>query len=870
MFTWNYQYISKARLETSLRQMLLDPGKGDILVRIHTAIHLEDEAVELARFIKSIVPGAKIVGTSTSAIISWGKLAMNQCVISVSQMDGGRVRTAIIPTTDAETGLPITVDTLCGEAQCMVLQPMTKLMMVFVAGDYLDVQRMADKSNECQPGLQMVGGIVNVSEIGQQKDCRSGFVFDETGWSADGILMASLAGEDLECFSAYATGAQAIGGAYEINEAVGNCILKLGGVDAAEEYHTGIGEVLRNRPEIAEMFPLVYADAPDIPVPIRYTESTTLAEMFPQDNPAFAGLLGECGGLDIHEKKDFILTNHNVTVGRKLCRAFIYDRKIIADNHAMFGHIENFAKAQTIFGYSGVERSSIYSNCAKWELSVYENSNICGCVTRGEFVFSNGRNTLSDSAFAVTALGEEPATQECNPYAFSHTDSLAADNQALLNYLLEIESFMDRGAENGGGTDLRSFVRDCELKLLYSENEDIPNEAALMMDIKLKGYDRVCLINVPDTAGMKLVFDESAVQLTQRAFVGKCSEYAKRFYYHLYMLSDWQLAIAVPSYMDSLSSLQKNMEHLQRDLFEASEGRIAIVPTFCIINGCRAETLKAVYASAQLEMMSRNMQFYVCDASSFQSDEESIRERYHMVNVINYAIAHDRIIPYYQGIHDNATETIHHYESLMRLEDENGNVYSPYRFLDVARSYGLLYDSVSAIMVRKVFERFRDVEGASVSINLGMRDIKNRDMMEYIYDFLAAAKHPEQFVFEILESEDVEAYDVLESFVDHIHRLGGKISIDDFGSGYSNLQHIVGIHSDYLKIDGSIVRRCCENREAELLITLIMGWKNLSAQKIKVVAEFVENEEIQNMLVKYGVDYSQGYLFAKPTPDIAV
>ena len=51
---------------------------------------------------------------------------------------------------------------------------------------------------------------------------------------------------------------------------------------------------------------------------------------------------------------------------------------------------------------------------------------------------------------------------------------------------------------------------------------------------------------------------------------------------------------------------------------------------------------------------------------------------------------------------------------------------------------------------------------------------------------------------------------------------------------------------------------------------MIMGWKSLSAQKIKVVAEFVENEEIQNMLIKYGVDFSQGYLFAKPTPDIAV
>ena len=97
MFTWNYQYISKARLATSLEQMGLQPEKGDILIRIHTAIHLQDDAVELARFIKTIVPEAKIVGTSTSAVINRGKLAMNQCVISVTQMNGGHVQTSVIP-----------------------------------------------------------------------------------------------------------------------------------------------------------------------------------------------------------------------------------------------------------------------------------------------------------------------------------------------------------------------------------------------------------------------------------------------------------------------------------------------------------------------------------------------------------------------------------------------------------------------------------------------------------------------------------------------------------------------------------------------------------------------------------------------------
>ena len=100
MFTWNFQYISKKRLADTFHQLMLNPQKGDILIRIHTATHLEEEAVDLARFIANLVPGAHIFGNSTSAVISGGKLHQNQCVISVTQMSAGRIRTAMLPTFD--------------------------------------------------------------------------------------------------------------------------------------------------------------------------------------------------------------------------------------------------------------------------------------------------------------------------------------------------------------------------------------------------------------------------------------------------------------------------------------------------------------------------------------------------------------------------------------------------------------------------------------------------------------------------------------------------------------------------------------------------------------------------------------------------
>lgn len=867
LFTWNFQYISKARLAETFEQLRLDPKAGDILVRIHTAIHLEEEAVDLARFIAKLVPKAHIFGTSTSAVISSGKLIQNQCVISVTQMSKGRVSTAMLPTFN-EDGSPKAADELCQSVKDAVIDDQTKLMLTFLTGKYLDVYSFVERCNDFFPGVQMIGGLANTSEINLRKFLDSGFVFNENGWSNKSIILAAIGGSEVESYSSYATGVQVIGEECEITDTFGTCILSIDGKDAAGEYRIGIGDELKSKPELTNLFPYVYSQASDIPIFVRFSDNESLSEAFPKDNIVNKAAYDAHPDIDTVSKREMINANHNVKAGRKLKRAFIYDGKIISDNRTLFRHIENFEKAETIFGYSCIARSMIYANCVKWELSAYENSNICGCITEGEIAHVDGRNTFANCSFVVSVIGEEPATQMYNPYAFSHTDSLAADNQELLNYLYDVENKLVKSDRSAAADSLKAFVRDCELKLLYSQAEEIPNAAAMNMDIKLKGYDRICIINVFDMSSIQTVFSDKLIDLTYKNYLSKCVSFAKQKKYRIYLIKDWMLAIGAPSYMVALSEFIEDMKTLQKELFETSEDYIAIVPLFSLIDDCDVDNTYQAYYSMLLEMKQKNIQFYVRDARNEELDGESIRERYHMVNVINYAIAHDKVIPYFQGIYDNNEKRIHHYESLMRLEDENGKIYYPASFLGVARTYGLLYDSISQMMIRKVFERFADIEDKSVSINLGMRDIMNRDLLDYIFGFLSTAKHPENFVFEILENEEIEDYNWLIAFVDRIHDLGGLIAIDDFGNGYSNLQHILSIHCDFLKIDGSIIRKCCEDEQAANLVALITGWKKMGQRDFRIIAEYVENEQIQDMMLKYRIDLSQGYLFSVPSPDL--
>jgi EAL domain-containing protein (putative c-di-GMP-specific phosphodiesterase class I) len=836
MFTWNLQYISKTRLSDTLRQLMIDSVKGDILIRIHTGIHSTDEAVDLAAFIKGIVPSAHILGTSTSAVINEGRLHPDQCLISITKMSEAKLLSKRISFDDDGSGEIPDAIKLCRDVKKAVVKKGKGLMFVFFTSGYKDTKRFVDASNDIMPGIQMIGGVASgVTLSGSGPEEQQGFVFDEKGWSVNGMITACINGTGLDCISSVVTGVQVVGDEFEITGTDGCYITGIDGIDASVKYREGIGDRILETSELTYLFPLVYTEHRNVPFVF---------------------------GCD--ERK--LQANHNVDEGEKLRRGFVYDRRIIADNRAAFNKIETFEKAETIFGYTCRDRSRIYPNSVMWELSLYENSNISGCLTEGEIGCSDQMNIYTNCAFMLAAAGENESIQKYNPYVFSNTSSLEGDNERLIGYLMDIESDYGQGASMAD--NLKDFIKNCELKLLYTEKDGILNAAAMNMDIKLNGYDRVCIIDVLDISSMRMVFSEQMIEATYKSFISKCASFVSGRDYRLYIIDKWRIAIGAPSFMVPLKGFTEDMKKLQKLLFETTEQYIAIVPVFCIINDCTVDNINSVYSTARLEMINTNIQFHVCDGGSEEIDEESIRERYHMVNVINYALAHDKVIPYYQGIYDNKAKRIDHYESLMRLEDENGKVYYPGSFLDVARTYGLLYDELSRAMIRKVFERFSDCPDKSVSINLGMRDIKNEEMTDYIFSFLATVRHPENFNFEILENEDVDDYELLVKFVDTVHKLGGLISLDDFGSGYSNLQHMANIHSDYIKIDGSIVRNCCRDQESENLVALVSDWKRLSNRDIKIVAEYVENEDIQRKLEKYGIDFSQGYLFSVPAEEL--
>ena len=89
-----------------------------------------------------------------------------------------------------------------------------------------------------------------------------------------------------------------------------------------------------------------------------------------------------------------------------------------------------------------------------------------------------------------------------------------------------------------------------------------------------------------------------------------------------------------------------------------------------------------------------------------------------------------------------------------------------------------------------------------------------------------------------------------------------KIAIDDFGTGYSNFEYLIKLKADFLKIDGSLIRNLERDDNARIVVSTIVEFSKKLG--MKTIAEFVENEEIFNIVKEMGIDYSQGYFFSMP------
>ena len=242
---------------------------------------------------------------------------------------------------------------------------------------------------------------------------------------------------------------------------------------------------------------------------------------------------------------------------------------------------------------------------------------------------------------------------------------------------------------------------------------------------------------------------------------------------------------------------------------------------------------------------------------SFLYKNELINED--LVDTINYSIQNNLVEPYFQAIMDNNTNEIVKYEALMRIFDKDGNMIMPNVFIYKAKKCRL-YNKLMEILFDKIIIYILKYK-IHVSINLDYIDILNPQIKKTLLSKIKNNKIGSYLTLEILESEKVSNFELVNKFINETQQYGVKIAIDDFGTGFSNYENILNLDINYIKIDGSLIRKIDETIYLNLIKSIVSFSKE---QDIKIVAEFVSDLKTLRYVKSVGIDYSQGYHIGKP------
>lgn len=230
------------------------------------------------------------------------------------------------------------------------------------------------------------------------------------------------------------------------------------------------------------------------------------------------------------------------------------------------------------------------------------------------------------------------------------------------------------------------------------------------------------------------------------------------------------------------------------------------------------------------------------------------------------AISNEELTVYYQPKIECGTEKVIGAEALIRWIKPDGSFVYPDQFIPLFEANGLIVE-VDYYVYRKVFEHIsRRLEAGlpvvPISMNVSRIHLSSNGIIEYIKSLFDKYQIPPELVeFELTENIYIENIDSVLPLINEFRKMGIKISMDDFGSGYSSLNTLNSLPIDVLKLDKVFMTDTLNENQMIILTSIIDMAKKLN---IAVLCEGVENSSQSNFLRKIGCDMIQGYYYSRP------
>ncbi len=324
-----------------------------------------------------------------------------------------------------------------------------------------------------------------------------------------------------------------------------------------------------------------------------------------------------------------------------------------------------------------------------------------------------------------------------------------------------------------------------------------------------------------------------------------------------------------------------SVEHMMQDIIHdistqhyMFDGRSLSVTARCSIIeiGEKTPSLSDCLYTAQLALETTTANNDATDVIVFHPGNTELvkrKQQMGMVETIKQALADDRFTLHAQNIralgghHD-------HYEILVRMLDENGDIVPPNDFIPTAERYRLMpmVDKWVLHHTLKMLDEY-DVHHTHPNIKWGINlsgdSMSDKGFLDHVSKTLRnTSMCASNLYFEITETAVIENYQNFVSFMQQVYSMGCQFALDDFGSGLCSFSYLKKLAVDYLKIDGSLVKDIVNS---ELDHTIVSSVASIaSVMGVKTIAEYVENDDIIAVLNTLGIDYAQGFGIMKPMP----
>jgi diguanylate cyclase (GGDEF)-like protein len=256
------------------------------------------------------------------------------------------------------------------------------------------------------------------------------------------------------------------------------------------------------------------------------------------------------------------------------------------------------------------------------------------------------------------------------------------------------------------------------------------------------------------------------------------------------------------------------------------------------------------------------------------NDQEIMKQRGNMVWLGRLKKAFDagnfRLVA--QPIHplnpQEFSKSFQHYEVLIRLFDENNQPVPPDEFIPAAESYSMM-PRLDRWVVRQLLRSLQAitqrVPRPVFAVNLSGQSLDEPDFLQFVLDEIQQAGiSPGMICFEITERVAIHNLELAQKFIETLKDLGCSFSLDDFGTGVSSFGYLKTLPVDYLKIDGSFIKDIANDEVAHAMVRSVSQVGHLMG--LKVIAEYVESDQVIQILREMGVDFGQGYGISKPIP----